>query len=156
MKTILTVVLAMAAAATLGVAADKPNFSGDWTMDAAKSDFGPIPPPATMTRKVDHSDPAVTVVTVQTGGAQGDSTVTQKYDTSGKETTNDMMGSATKSTAKWDGSALVMSTKADFQGTEITIISKWSLSADGKVLTDAWHIVSPQGEFDLTYVMNKK
>lgn len=156
MKTILTVVLAMAAAATLGVAADKPNFSGDWTMDAAKSDFGPIPPPATMTRKVDHSDPAVTVVTVQTGGAQGDSTVTQKYDTSGKETTNEMMGSATKSTTKWDGSTLVMSTKADFQGTEITIISKWSLSADGKVLTDAWHIISPQGEFDLTYVMNKK
>jgi hypothetical protein len=156
MKTILTVVLAMAATAGLSVAADKPNFSGEWAMDAAKSDFGPIPPPATMTRKVEHSDPAMTVTTIQTGGAQGDSTVTQKFATDGKETTNEMMGSPTKSTAKWDGGNLVVVTKADFQGTEITINSKWSLSADGKVLTDAWHLVTPQGEFDLTYVMNKK
>jgi hypothetical protein len=143
MKTILTVVLAMAATAGLSVAADKPNFSGEWAMDAAKSDFGPIPPPATMTRKVEHSDPAMTVTTIQTGGAQGDSTVTQKFATDGKETTNEMMGSPTKSTAKWDGGNLV-------------VVTKGSLSADGKVLTDAWHLVTPQGEFDLTYVMNKK
>jgi hypothetical protein len=156
MKTIMTVVLAMAATAALSVAADKANFSGDWTMDANKSDFGPIPPPATMTRKVEHTDPAINVVTVQTGGAQGDATITQKFSTDGKETTNELMGSPTKSTAKWDGKALVIATKADFQGTEITINMKWSLSDDGKVLTDAWHIVSPQGEFDVTYVLNKK
>ena len=46
--------------------------------------------------------------------------------------------------------------EADFQGTEITINSKWTLSPDGKVLTDAWHLVTPQGEFDMTYVLNKK
>lgn len=156
MKKILTVVFVLAAMAALSFAADKPNFSGDWSLDASKSDFGPIPPPATMTRKVDHSEPAMTVTTVQTGGPQGDSTVTQKISTDGKETTSDFMGSQAKNTAKWDGSALVVTTKADFQGTEITINSKWTLSADGKVLTDAWHIISPQGEFDLTYVMNKK
>jgi len=151
MKTIITIALAIAATAALGIAADKPNFSGDWTMDATKSDFGPIPPPSTMTRKVEHADPAITSVETRDGMA-----ATSKYSTDGKETTNEMMGSATKSVAKWDGSALLVSTKADFQGTEITINSKWTLSPDGKVLTDAWHLVTPQGEFDLTYVLNKK
>lgn len=151
MKTIITVVLAMAATAGLSAAADKPNFSGSWAMDATKSDFGPAPPPSTMTRKVDHSDPAMTVAETR-----DDMTTTVKYSTDGKETTNELMGAPTKSTAKWDGNALLVVTKADFQGNEITINSKWTLSDDGKVLTDAWHLVTPQGEFDMTYVMNKK
>jgi hypothetical protein len=156
MKTIITVVLAMTATAALCAAADKPNFSGDWSMDASKSDFGPIPPPATMTRKVDHNDPGVTVVETQTGGAQGDATITAKYSTDGKETTNEMMGAPTKSTAKWDGKALLIATSADFQGMAITFTDKWTLSDDGKVMTVARHIGTPQGEFDATYVMNKK
>jgi hypothetical protein len=156
MKTIITVVLAMTATAALCAAADAPNFSGDWTVDATKSDFGPMPPPSTMTLKVEHSDPALTVTDVRTGGAQGDSSVVSKYSTDGKETTNEMMGAATKSTAKWDGKALLIATSADFQGMAITINMKFSLSDDGKVLTDAWHLVTPQGEFDLTYVLNKK
>ena len=47
-------------------------------------------------------------------------TTTVKYSTDGKETTNEMMGAPTKSTAKWDGNALLVVTKADFQGNEIT------------------------------------
>lgn len=156
MKKILTVAFLLAAFALVSFAADKPNFSGEWTCDLAKSDFGPIPPPSTMTRKVEHNDPAMTVTEATTGGPQGDMTRTSKYTTDGSETSNDMMGSQAKSTAKWDGNNLVIATKADFQGNEITINSKWSLSDDGKTLTDAWHIVSPQGEFDVTYVLNKK
>ena len=30
------------------------------------------------------------------------------------------------------------------------------ISADGKVMTDVFHIGAPQGEFDITYVLNKK
>jgi hypothetical protein len=157
MKTIMTVVLAMAATAGLSLAADHPNFSGDWTMDAAKSDPGPIPAPASMTRKVAQGDPAITVVEAQVGGPQGDVNSTSKYSADGTETANTMMGAVpTKSTAKWDGSNLLIVTKADFQGMEITINSKWSLSADGKVWTDAWHLVTPQGEIDITWVLNKK
>jgi hypothetical protein len=156
MKRIVTLALALAAIAAFGAAADKPNFSGDWTVDLTKSDFGPIPPPSGMTRKVDHKDPAVTVVETQTGGPQGDMTVTSKYSTDGKETTNELMGSQTKSTAKWDGSALVVATNADFQGTAITLTDKWTLSDDGKVTTIARHIATGQGDFDVIYVLNKK
>ncbi len=156
MKTLLTILLVMTTIATMAVAADKPNFSGEWAVDNAKSEFGPMPPPQSMIRKVDHSEPAVSYTEATVGGPQGDSTITMKCSTDGKETTNEMMGNPVKVTAKWDGDALVVSAKLDLQGNEITLTDKWTLSADGKVLTDARHIGTGQGDFDLTYVMNKK
>jgi hypothetical protein len=156
MKTLLTILLVTTTVATMAVGADKPNFSGEWVCDNSKSEFGPMPPPTSMTRKVDHSDPVISYTEATVGGPQGDSTMTMKASTDGKETTNEMMGNPVKTTAKWDGNALVVSAKLDLQGNEITLTDKWTLSADGKVLTDARHIGTAQGEFDLTYVMNKK
>ena len=40
MKKIIVLTLALAAMAASAAAADKPDFSGDWTIDAAKSTFG--------------------------------------------------------------------------------------------------------------------
>jgi hypothetical protein len=156
MRTILKFVFMTAALACAALAADKPNFSGTWVMDADKSNFGPMPPPTTMTRKVDHKDPALTMEVATTGGPQGDQTQTMKYSTDGKETVNSMMGNDVKSTAVWDGNALMIAAKADFGGAEIKLTDKWSLSDDGKTLTDVMHIAAPQGEFDITYVMIKK
>ncbi len=156
MRTALKAVFAITAFATLALAADKPNFSGDWTLDADKSNFGPMPAPEKMTRKVDHSDPALKVTTAITGGAQGDQTATMNYSTDGKETTNEMMGAPVKTTAAWEGSALVIKAAANFGGADVSLTDKWTLSDDGKTLTDVLHIVAPQGEFDVTYVMAKK
>jgi hypothetical protein len=60
-----------------------------------------------------------------------------------------------KSTAKWEGETLAVDTKINAGGTDIVIKGKWSVSADGKVLTNAAHIVTPQGELDITYVLEK-
>lgn len=152
MKTLLLI----AAVATLAVAADKPNFSGDWKLDISKSNLGPLPPPTAMTRKVTQEEPAITVVNVTTGGPQGDQNVTLKYSTDGKESANNVTGIDTKSTASWEGNALVIVTKLEVQGTEIKVTEKWSLSEDGKVMTDLQHIAMGQGEFDITYVMTKQ
>jgi hypothetical protein len=139
------------------MAADKPNFSGEWKLDAGKSNFGPMPPPASMLRKVTHNDPALTIVEQQSGGPQGDQNITMKYTTDGKESVNNLMGNDVKSIATWEGSSLVIATKVDFQGNEIKVTDKWSLSDDGKVLTDVLHIaMGGQGEFDITYVLNRQ
>ncbi len=156
MRTLLKAVFAITAFATLALAADKPNFSGDWSLDADKSNFGPMPAPASMTRKVDHTDPAMNVTEITTGGPQGDQTIKMIYSTDGKETTNEMMGTPVKATANWDGGALTIKMAANFGGTDITITDKWTLSDDGKTLTDLRHLALPQGEFDITYVMAKK
>ncbi len=156
MKKVITIAIAALAMSLISVGADKPNFSGDWTLDSGKSDFGPMPAPTTMTRKVEHNDPDLTYTQVVQGGPQGDQTVKMTYSTDGKETTNDLMGNPLKTTAKWDGNALVITGKADFGGNEVTLTDKWTLSDDGKVLTDALHFESSQGAADVTYVMNKK
>src|SRR5262249_46243461 len=148
--------IAMAALAALAVAADKPNFSGEWTLNVDKSNLGPMPPPASMTRKVDHSDPSLTMTQATTGGPQGDQTFTLKITTDGKEGTTEMMGNQAKTSATWEGDALVINLKLDLGGGELKLTEKWTLSDGGKTLTDNSHIALPQGEFDITYVLNKK
>src|SRR5215475_5892297 len=113
----------------------KPNFSGSWKMVVDKSDFGPMPPPEKYESVVDHSDPDMKVKTAQSG-AQGDFELEFKYSTE-KETTNELRGNASKSTAKWDGDALVIETKLDFQGNEIKFTERWTLSEEGKTVTIA-------------------
>ena len=148
--TALTLFVGLAAAAQA-----KPNFSGDWKLNVDKSEFGPMPPPTSMTSKIDHADPDLKV-TSAISGAQGDMTVDAKYNTEGKETSNQFGPMESKTTAKWDGDDLIMDTKLDAGGTEIVIKGKWSLSADGKTLTQSSHINSPQGELDLKYVLEKQ
>jgi len=155
MKKFTTMLLLIVALASFAVAADKPNFSGEWKINIDKSNFGPMPPPSSMTRKVAHEDPSLTIDEAQSG-AQGDMKTTSKYTTDGKESTNEMMGQPVKGTAAWDGKKLVITRKADFGGNEIKIVNTWSLSDDGKETTDLMHIVSPQGEFDITFVLSKQ
>src|SRR5271163_4984323 len=102
MKTLMSTLFVIAAAAGMAMAADKPDFSGDWKMDADKSVFPPpLPAPSKMTRKIDHKDPAVSYTEARTGD-QGDLNITMKYSTDGKETTNNLMGNDIKSKAAWD------------------------------------------------------
>lgn len=138
-----------------GQAQAKPNFTGDWKLNAAKSDFGPMPPPEKLTMKIDHKEPNINVKQAQSG-PQGDMEADIKYTTDGKETTNTIGPMEAKSTATWEADVLVISTKLNLGGTDLTIKGKWTLSEDGKTLTNAAHIVSPQGEIDITYVLEKQ
>ena len=133
----------------------KPNFSGEWKLDTAKSQFAPLPAPEKRTDKIAHADPDLKVKTTQSG-PNGDVTFDLKYATDGSETTNELRGNPMKSTSKWDGETLVINTKASFGGNDITLADKWSVSGDGKVLTINRHIASPQGELDQTMVFEKQ
>ena len=155
MKRILTCAVFLAAV-TFTARAEKPNFSGEWTLNADKSNLGPMPPPSSMTRKVDHSDPAFNMTQTTLGTPQGDQTMTMKLTTDGKEGTTELMGNAAKTKATWDGDTLVINISLEFGGSEVKLTEKWSLGKDGKTLTDNSHIALPQGEFDITYVMDKK
>jgi hypothetical protein len=145
------------AAALTGVpvmAAGKPDFSGTWKLNIDKSNFGPAPPPTSQTRTVDHKDPAIKVVTNQSG-AEGDITLSTTYSTDGTETKNDFMGNEMKCVAKWDGDTLVIDSKLDFQGTPVSVKETWKLSDDGKTLNTVSKISTPQGDFDTASVLEK-
>jgi hypothetical protein len=157
MKTsrLLGTVFAIWAAAALAVAADKPDFSGNWKLDPDKSVFGPMPPPTSMMLVIDHKDPDISVNQSSTG-PEGDQNTISKYSTDGKETVNKFMGTDVTSKAHWDGAALMIDSSIDTGGAVIKLTSKWTLSDDGKTLSDALSISSPQGDLAMTYVLVKQ
>jgi len=133
----------------------KTDFSGDWKLNVSKSEFGPMPPPSSMTGKVTHQDPKLKLA-VKQSGERGDLEYEMNYSTDGTETTNEMRGNTMKSIAKWDGDALVIETKGTFGDNAVTIQDRMSLSADGKTLTLKRHFSSSMGEADLTYNLEKQ
>jgi len=160
MKTGLSVVGAILLLTLVAVAQGAaPNFSGTWSLDAAKSDFGPIPGPESIVMVIDHKEPTLKVnVTQKTpmGEAANDST----YTTDGKDNINKMRSPAgeqdVKSTTKWNGKTLTTSRTIEAQGMTIGIDETWDLSADGKVLTINRMLKTPQGDFNTKITMNKK
>jgi hypothetical protein len=144
----------LAGALTVCSAFAKPNFTGSWKLDAANSDFGPMPGPDKMDRSIKHDDPKMVIKTTQSG-PQGEMTSEMTYVTDGNEFTNKMRGSDVKGTAKWDGDKLVVNYKLDFQGNEIAIKEIWTMGADGKTMKVASQISAPQGEFERTVAFTK-
>jgi hypothetical protein len=134
-KSILRLALIGAATAASMVAADKPNLSGSWKMDVSKSDFGGAPPPDSLTRRIEHNEPALTLIDAQIS-ALGKEQATRKYTTDGKETTYQWMGSEVKSAAHWEEDALVIVGKVNAGGTDLVVTSTLTLSTDGKTLTE--------------------
>lgn len=133
----------------------KPNFTGDWKLNTAKSEFGQFPAPSSMNQKATHNDPALKVAS-KMATDNGDFDFENTYSTDGKETTNTFGPSEMKSVAKWEGDTLVIQTKGQFGDNEVTIQDKWDLSEDGKTLTVRRHFASSQGEIDQKMVLEKQ
>jgi hypothetical protein len=126
------VLLAFAAAVILPFSAraqTKTDFSGTWTLDAAKSDApggrGGRGPQGPVTIKQTASDITIGQAT---------------YKLDGSESVNQMQGRGgatveAKSKARWDGAKLVIETTRDMGGNTVTSTETRSLSADGTEMT---------------------
>jgi hypothetical protein len=148
--------VAILCAGAMGLpAADKPDFSGEWTLNASKSDFGPMPAPEKMIRKVEHKDPDLKITT--TTAAQGNERKNEAaYKTDGSESVNKSGSGESKSVVKWEGANITIATKREIQGMTIEQNEKWTLSEDGKTLTIDGLLKAPQGELNLKMVMEKQ
>jgi hypothetical protein len=153
MRSLMSTLFVIAAAANMAFAADKPDFSGNWKLDLEKSLFGAMPPPAAMSRTVERKDSDIIVKQVITGP---DMNVTFTYSTDGKETANSFMGTDFKSKAHWDGNALMIVNDVDAGGAQVKSTNRWTLSEDGKIFTDVLSITSPDGNLEVTYVLVKQ
>ncbi len=121
----------------------KPNLSGAWKVNTAKSDFGTAPAPTSMISKIDHRDPVLKISNV-TVRERGERTYDLAFATDGAETSNVVDGTEFKTRCKWDGAALLMESRSgpgDRTGKDT-----WTLSEDGKVLTLVRIWSGPQGE----------
>lgn len=144
--------LLLGSVATL--AADRPNFSGSWKLDVEKSDFGPMPKPERIDYVLTHKDPELTVKSTAMTQA-GEMSNEVKILTDGREFTNELHGQQIKGTAKWEGASLVVTQKANMQGTEIVVVTRWTLADDGKSMTQEVSISTPQGELKQKAVLDK-
>jgi len=153
MRQILLAALAMSAMCSVGMTADAPNFSGEWKMNPAKSNYGPFPAPASMVRKIELTEPSLVIVENQTGGAS-DGTTTRKYTTDGKSSAFEINGTAVVGSATWDGAALIVNTTVDSVG--LSFKDRMSLSDDGKQLTSVVQIATQQGPAEVTIVFDRQ
>ena len=148
-------VLTLISAAVLTAQA-KPNFSGVWTMDPSKSDWGQLPAPETMTRTITHKDPLFKMVTVQAGGGTGERTIETTFSTDGKQTKNNILGDPMTSVGNWDGTTLVVLSTLTTQGFDVPIEDRYVLSPDKKTLTVTRKVTTPNGETVAKIVLVKK
>jgi hypothetical protein len=126
---VLMIAVIVSLCASIAAAQTKPNFSGEWKMNREKSKFADGGPDAILI-KIDHKEPALTEEwTLST--SEGDRSFKAKYTTDGKETEQEVMGRTAKTSAKWDGDALVI----EFKAADGFFKRKITLSADGKTLT---------------------
>jgi len=138
-------VAAVLALSTVGWAQGKPDFSGKWTLDQAKSDPAPAGPggggggggrggamgtAASMTIK--QTAAALTIERVMGQGTQ-----TAVYKLDGSESVNSMGQGQAKSKASWDGAKLVVATSMTMStpNGDMTMDSKEIYSVAAGVLT---------------------
>ena len=133
----------------------KPNFSGEWKMNPAASNFAPLPAPDKLVRKISHHDVHLKITTTQVG-QQKEIVTDLSYTTDGKECRNVIRGQQFTGTARWEGDTLVINSKREVQGMDISQTESWTLSQDGQTLTISNHVKTPQAAFDITIVLEKQ
>jgi len=150
----LTLILVLLPALCASYVAAKPDFTGEWKMNAAKSGFGGMPAPSKFEQKIVHNEPDLKISMVF-AGEFGEFASDSAYTTDAKECLNTSPMGPSKSTVTWEGDTLVIVTKMDMQGNEITMTNKYTLAEDGKTLTIQGHFASSQGEGETKIVMEK-
>ena len=178
MKRAIIVTVALAAFIALpaaGWAQAKPDFSGNWTMDAAKSDPAPARGgggggapgagggggggargggrgggggvPMAMTVKQ-----TATTLTIESAGFQG-ATQTLTYKLDGTESVNTMGQGEAKSKAVWNGATLTITTTRDVGGNTITTKDVYSMDGANLVRTNT--NTTPAGDVTRKVVYTK-
>ena len=144
---------ALALPLLLQAAEGKPDFSGDWKMDASKSDFGPMPAPDKVTEKIVHKDPSLEVNSVQSDSG-GERKVDLTYRTDGTPTKGKIGENDVTSTAKWDGNVLAIESSLQTPGMAVTFHDRWTMAEDGKSFTIDRTVTTALGDvkFKITLV----
>lgn len=163
-KKLLTLLVAPAVLLSFTTHTYKTDFSGSWSLNESKSEFGEFGPRfAARKIKADQKDVAITISRTVTNQDGADVTNDEALTFDGKtvETTG-LFNSKKKSTVKWadDGKSFVINYtilfERDGETTEITGKEAWSLSADGKALTVQVNSSSSFGDFASKAVYDKQ
>jgi hypothetical protein len=138
------IVLTIVACVAMAAADSKPDFSGTWTLDAARSDPGEG---GGFSIEIRHQDPEFLLTQIR-----GEERLTFRLTTDGKETVNPYPGGEMKSRMRWEGAELL----AESSFGSITLKDRLSLSEDRRTITSLRHMTTENGERHLKYVFRKE
>jgi hypothetical protein len=128
----------------------KPDFSGQWVLNAAESDFGIIPPPQCRALTLTHREPEVVSEETQPDGTGCG--VRVRYTTDGAPVTYTTNDTPMGARMTWAGAGLIIVRMSD---DGVTMRIEATVSPDGKKLTRAFQVESPQGSAEWTYVYDR-
>lgn len=136
--------------ALIAAAQTKPDFTGSWKLNREKSKFE-RGGPEDLLIKIDHKEPTFAEEWKMTT-QNGERSFQAKYTTDGTESEQEVIGRTAKTSAKWEGDALVIEFKAEggFFKRKVT------LSADGKTITKVITQSGNNGQTEDTVVFEKQ
>lgn len=144
MRTVIrTCLILLLACRTIPAADSKPDFSGKWTLDAAKSDAAG----GEFTIEIRHNEPEFVLIQIR-----GEERVTFRMTTDGQECVNPYLGAEMKSRMRWDGADL----RVDSSFGTTTLKDRMSLSEDGRTITSLRHMTTADGERNMKFVFRKE
>ena len=146
---------AAARSAPKSAAAAHADLTGEWWLDVARSQFGgSAHTPKSRTDRIVHRDPELLVRSLTVRPAGDSLALEYRYRTNG-ESTNKVMGQDVRTAGKWDGAALALSSHATMLMMDLSVAERWSVSADGRTLTEVRASKGPTGEVKQTLVFQK-
>jgi hypothetical protein len=155
-KVAILTALAIGGAGPQGTLPSTPDFTGTWALSVARSDFGPFPPPERRTDLIEHQNGTLKVKRreVTAGGQERAGEWTCPTD--GTDCKNTMGRTEMRSSVRWEGSTLIVSTKTTYEGQDASVEDRWVLSPDGRTLTISRSAVSPQGTAHQTFILERQ
>lgn len=140
----------------------RPNLTGTWVLDLARSNYDQVPPPTDETLVFTQAGSGYTVATTSDND-RGKEVYTLPFATDDTETptpkgtfSDTAMLRYLSTKGEWKGAALVLTQKIIYDGAPGSLQSSFTLSPDGKTLTRVMHISVDAGEFDTTSVYDKR
>jgi hypothetical protein len=135
----------------------RPNLGGTWNLNLAKSNLGPLPAPESEVEVIEDKGSTITIRVKRKGNSGAETTTTQTLTTDGKPSTSTAAdGGDVVSTAHGDGTTLVVESKQNYQGMDISIKQTYTIADEGKTLNVNATVETPMGNFDLTAVYDKQ
>jgi hypothetical protein len=139
-NTFIAAVVFLASAMTV-IAQQKPDFSGEWTLNRQASTLSPIVAPVAQSGvlRIEHHEPTFTAhQTIVLDGKPFESNFELLSD--GREVVTDAGGRRIVSTLRWDGDALVVTWRIHGPDGEVTISFRYELQDGGRRLRAAEQI----------------
>lgn len=132
------------------IAADKPDFSGDWKFVPEKSRLQ-IPPPDSTVFHIQHREPEFVLSRTHVYNGESDTwgiTLT----TDGREVVSHEKGQTIHSRLVWEGEELVFSSTIVMKDRQATNVVRYRLSPDGKTFTAVESFRGPLLKYDNEWV----